>query len=273
MKRARQLDEMKTTFGAEVVSPVERQSAVTGLFDRIAPRYDLMNDLMSFGTHRLWKRVMVARALAHLGDTPGAIVDLAGGTGDIALGLRRRLPGRKIIVADASAGMLDVARARAGDSLETLHGPAEALPLDDGSAALVTLSFGLRNMTDPARALGEVARVLAPGGALVLLEFSQPAAWFAPLYTLHARHVIPRIGAAVARDRAAYAYLVASIERFPGRDDIAREIAAAGLALVEERAFVFGVARLHIARKPSPGDPAALPGLSGPSRRRRGSAP
>jgi len=262
MKRARRLDEMKTTFGAEQVSEAERRGAVTGLFDRIAPRYDLMNDLMSFGTHRLWKRVMVARAVSHLGDAPGPVLDLAGGTGDIALALRRHLADRPIIVADASAGMLGVARERAGeraseraseragDRLDTLHAPAEALPLADNSVALVTLSFGLRNMTDPGGALREVTRVLAPGAALVLLEFSKPAAWFAPLYGLHARHVIPRIGAAVARDRAAYAYLVASIERFPGREDIARELAAAGLTLVEDRAFMFGIARLHIAVKP-----------------------
>ena len=249
MKRARQLDEMKTTFGTERVSETARKGAVTGLFDRIAPRYDLMNDLMSFGTHRLWKRAMIRRALAHLGERTGPIVDLAGGTGDIALSLQRHLPGREIIVADASSGMLDVARKRAGDKLSYLHGPAETLPCADGAVALVTLSFGLRNMTDPAGVLAEVARVLAPGAALVLLEFSKPDRWFAPAYALHARHVIPLIGTAIARDRAAYDYLVASIERFPGREDIAREIAAAGLTLVEERAFVFGVARLHVAVK------------------------
>lgn len=220
------------------------------MFDRIAPRYDLMNDLMSFGTHRLWKRRVVARSVARLGAIPGPVVDLAGGTGDLALSLHKRLGAREIIVADASAGMLDIARNRGGEALEYVQTPAENLPFADGSVAMVTLSFGLRNMTDPARALSEVARVLAPGGALVLLEFSKPAAWFAPLYRLHARYVIPRIGAAVARDRGAYAYLVESIERFPGRDDITREIAAAGLTLAEERAFVFGVARMHIGVKP-----------------------
>ncbi|MCB1330036.1 MAG: ubiquinone/menaquinone biosynthesis methyltransferase [Maritimibacter sp.] len=250
MERATKLEQMNTTFGARAVSQADRQSAVTDLFDRIAPRYDLMNDLMSFGTHRLWKRAVVARAAALAGDVPGPVVDLAGGTGDLALALRRRLPERQIVVADASAGMLDIARGRGGAALDYLQTPAEALPFEDGSVALVTLSFGLRNMTDPAAALAEVARVLAPGGHLVLLEFSKPAAWFAPLYGLHARHVIPRIGAAVARDRGAYTYLVESIERFPGRADVARAIAAAGLDLVAERAFVFGVARLQIGKKP-----------------------
>lgn len=250
MDRATRLEQLKTTFGARAVSQAEREAEVTGLFDRIAPRYDLMNDLMSFGTHRLWKRTVVARAAALASAADGPLVDLAGGTGDLALALRRRLPDRRIVVADASRGMLDIARTRGGATLDYLQTPAETLPFGDGSVALVTLSFGLRNMTDPARALGEVARVLAPGGHLVLLEFSKPAAWFAPLYALHARHVIPRIGAAVARDRGAYAYLVESIDRFPGREDIAREIGAAGLALTEERAFVFGVARMHVGRKP-----------------------
>lgn len=248
--RATRLDEMRTTFGMAQVTPAERQGEVTGLFNRIAPRYDLMNDLMSFGTHRWWKARAVTRAVAWLGGAPGLVVDLAGGTGDLALALHRRLPNREIIVADASAGMLEIARARGGGALGYVETQAESLPFDDGSVALVTCSFGLRNMTDPAKALAEVARVLAPGGALVLLEFSKPAAWFAPVYGLHARHLIPRIGVAVARDRAAYTYLVESIERFPGRDDIAREIAAAGLSLAEERAFVFGVARLHIGVKP-----------------------
>lgn len=251
MERATGLDQMRTTFGGASVSPEVRRDEVTGLFNRIAPRYDLMNDLMSFGTHRLWKARTVARAAALLGpEVPGPVVDLAGGTGDLALALHRRLPDREIVVADASAGMLEIARSRGGVDLGYIETPAESLPFDDGSVAMVTCSFGLRNMTDPVKALREVARVLAPGGALVLLEFSKPAAWFAPFYRLHARYVIPRIGAAVARDRGAYTYLVDSIERFPGRDDIAREIGLAGLQIAEERAFVFGVARLHIAVKP-----------------------
>jgi demethylmenaquinone methyltransferase / 2-methoxy-6-polyprenyl-1,4-benzoquinol methylase len=250
MKRATKLEALRTTFGAQAVSPGERRIAVTGLFDRIAPRYDLMNDLMSFGTHRLWKHAMIARAVAHLDSNPGPVLDLAGGTGDIAFGLRKRLQEREIVVVDASSGMLDVARTRSGASLGYVHAPAEALPFPDGSAAMVTLSFGLRNMTDPAAALTEVVRVLRPGGKLVLLEFSKPQPWFAPLYGLHARYVIPRLGALVAGDRGAYRYLVESIERFPGRDDVAREIARAGLDIVEERAFVFGVARMQIAVKP-----------------------
>lgn len=250
MKRATRLDEVSQTFGATDASPQIRGAEVRALFDRIAPRYDLMNDLMSFGTHRLWKRHVIARALAHLPPGEAPLVDLAGGTGDLALALRRALPARRIALVDPSAGMLAVARARGGESLDYFEAPGEALPFIDDCVAMVTLSFGLRNMAHPAKGLREVARVLQPGGALVLLEFSRPDAWFAPLYNLHARHVIPRIGAFVARDPAAYSYLVQSIERFPARDDIAREIAEAGLVLREECSFVFGVARMQIAEKP-----------------------
>ncbi|WP_317672374.1 ubiquinone/menaquinone biosynthesis methyltransferase [Thioclava sp. A2] len=250
MTRASKLDEMRTSFGSEKVSMDERRSRVTALFDRIAPHYDLMNDLMSFGLHRLWKSVMVRETLKVLARREGPLVDLAGGTGDIALAVKTADPLRHVIVADASSGMLAQARERGGERLGYIHAPAEDLPLEDGAAAAVTLAFGLRNMTDPTRALFEVARILPQGGALVLLEFSEPDRWFAPLYALHARFVIPALGALVARDKGAYQYLVESIEKFPNREDISRELALAGLQLVRERAFMFGIARLHIAVKP-----------------------
>lgn len=250
MRRATGLDEVSQSFGVRAASPQMRGQQVQALFDRIAPRYDLMNDLMSFGTHRWWKRRVIARALAHLPAGEAPVMDLAGGTGDLALALRRALPDRRIALVDPSVGMLAVARKRGGARLDYFEAPGEALPFLDDCIAMVTLSFGLRNMADPAKGLREVARVLLPGGALVLLEFSRPDAWFAPLYNLHARHVIPRLGALVARDPAAYSYLVQSIERFPARDDIAREIAEAGLVLREEHSFVFGVARMQIAVKP-----------------------
>lgn len=248
--RLTELDALGTTFGDSQVSPEERRMAVRALFDRIAPRYDLMNDLMSFGLHRLWKRAMVRATAARLSGMDAPLVDLAGGTGDIALGLKALEPARRVIVADASAGMLAAARARGGDRLEYLQAEAENLPLEDHCAAGVTLAFGLRNMTDPAAALGEVARILAPGGTLLLLEFSKPAAWFAPFYRLHARFVIPAIGALVARDRRAYTYLVNSIELFPAKDDVSRALAQAGLEVSETRSHMFGVAVLHIAQKP-----------------------
>ncbi len=250
MTRVTKLDQLRTSFGQQDVQEAARRDEVQALFNRIAPRYDLMNDLMSFGTHRLWKRTVLRRALARLSGETGMVLDVAGGTGDLAIAMRSRLSGRQIVVVDPSEGMLAQARERAGDALDYVEAPGEDLPFPNDCAALVTLSFGLRNMADPAQGLREVARVLQPGGHLMLLEFSKPAAWFAPFYGLHARYVIPRIGALVAQDRGAYQYLVESIEKFPAREDMTREIQQAGLELVEERAFVFGVARMQIARKP-----------------------
>ena len=245
--RAKDLAALKTTFGEDEVNEAERRVRVGALFDRIAPRYDLMNDLMSFGLHRLWKRVTVKAALTELHGRQGPHLDLAGGTGDLALAIRAADNSRRIIVADASAGMLEQARKRGGEALEYLHAEAEALPLDDDSMAGITLAFGLRNMTRPQEALEECARVLAPGAKLVLLEFSRPAAWFAPFYGLHSRWIIPLLGALVARDRGAYTYLVESIRRFPEADDVTKALEGAGLTVTGTRSFMFGVAMLHLA--------------------------
>ncbi|MCP3969157.1 MAG: ubiquinone/menaquinone biosynthesis methyltransferase [Rhodobacteraceae bacterium] len=245
--RAEALDELRQTFGDRPVTQAERRDEVTALFDRIAPRYDLMNDLMSFGLHRLWKRAMVRLAVKQIRGREGSLIDLAGGTGDIALAVRAAVPAREVIVADASAGMLAEARRRGGDTLGYLQAEGEALPVESASAAGVTLSFGLRNMTDPALALQECARVLAPGSSLILLEFSRPATWFSPFYTLHSRYVIPALGALVARDRSAYGYLVQSIRRFPAAGDIARELEHAGFRVALTRRLMFGVAVLHVA--------------------------
>lgn len=247
--RVTDLDNLRETFGAQRVDENGRRDAVRSLFNRIAPRYDLMNDLMSFGLHRLWKRTMVGVALKRLDGFDGPMIDLAGGTGDIAFGVRAVDSDRKVIIADASDGMLEIARRRGGDSVDYLLAEAEALPLEDETAAAITLAFGLRNMTDPARALTEAARVLAPGASLVLLEFSKPARWFAPFYGLHSRFVIPAIGAMVARDRGAYTYLVDSISLFPAAGDVTRALEKAGFQTIEQRAFMFGVAVLHVAVK------------------------
>ena len=246
--RATELDTLNTTFGNQQVAEEQRRQEVTTLFDRIAPRYDLMNDLMSFGLHRLWKATTVRCALRHFEGVDGPVVDLAGGTGDLALAIKAARPMRQVIVADASAGMLDQARARGGEGLEYVHAEAESLPLDSDSVAGITLAFGLRNMTRPAEALTECARVLKPGGSLVLLEFSKPAAWFAPFYGIHSRWIIPALGALVARDRGAYSYLVESIRRFPAADDITRALQGAGFSVTETRPFMFGVAMLHVAK-------------------------
>lgn len=245
--RAAQLDELRQTFGDKVVAEADRRGEVNALFDRIAPHYDLMNDLMSFGLHRLWKRAMVRETLKRLAGRDGPLIDLAGGTGDIALAVNAADPTRKVTVADASAGMLDQARRRGGERLSYLHAEAEDMPLETNSAAAITLAFGLRNMTHPRRALEECARILTPGGTLLLLEFSRPAAWFAPFYGIHSRYVIPALGALVARDKGAYSYLVESIRRFPAAGDVTRELEGAGFRVTKMRRYMFGVAVLHVA--------------------------
>lgn len=243
------LDRLRGTFGDETVTEAARRARVRSLFDGIAPRYDLMNDLMSFGLHRLWKRE-TASALAWATDEiDGPWIDLAGGTGDLAALLRRRDPDRKIVVADASEGMLAVARRRHRD-METMRVDAEALPFEDDSAAGVTLAFGLRNMTDPGRALRETARILRPGGMLALLEFSRVAAFFRPFYAAHSRLVIPLLGRLVAGDKASYDDLVQSIRIFPDADTVSAELRAAGLRVANVKTFMFGVAALHLAIKP-----------------------
>lgn len=247
--RVTELDDLRDTFGAQKVAPDQRRAEVNALFDRVATRYDLMNDLMSFGLHRLWKRQTVTRILTALTGRQGPLVDLAAGTGDIALAVKRQRPELPVILADASQGMLAVARSRGGGGFDYVHAEAEDLPMADNSAAAVSLAFGLRNMTEPARALAEVQRILQPGGRLLLLEFSRPAPWFAPFYALHARYVIPALGMLVARDKKAYTYLVESISRFPESADVTRALEAAGLKVTTTRRFMFGVAVLHEAQK------------------------
>lgn len=242
-------DGLTRSFGKENVPEHRRRELVTALFDKIAPRYDLMNDLMSFGLHRLWKKSVTQEAARKAGNAEGAIVDLAGGTGDIALGLRKMLPGRDILIVDASSGMLEIAAKRTGNSVQLIHAPGEAIPLGTGSACVITLVFGLRNMTDPSLALRECARILKPGGSLLMLEFSKARPWFRPFYSLHSNIVIPALGALIARDKRAYSYLVESIRLFPCRHDIVRELAAAGLRVRSEQSFMFGVASLHSAEK------------------------
>ena len=251
LDRLDSLAPLRTTFGATQVEEAERRAFVRNLFDQVAPRYDLMNDLMSFGLHRLWKRAAVAATSAAPGTATGTVIDLAGGTGDLALALRKRLPEARIILADASPGMVEVARRRASGQIDCRVAEGEELPFADASAEAVMLSFGLRNMTDPPKALREVRRVLKPGGRLVLLEFSEPDGWFAPFYNLFSRFVIPALGALVSGNRKAYRYLIDSIRLFPDAETMAAELRAAGFADVTLRRFVFGVAVLHVARVPA----------------------
>ncbi len=236
-------------FGFRDVRAGEKTRLVRGVFDSVAGRYDLMNDLMSLGIHRLWKSALIdwlaPRAGMHL-------LDIAGGTGDIAFRYLERGGGR-VTVCDLTEEMVSVGRDRATDrgiveGIEWTVGDAEALPLADASADACTIAFGLRNVTRIDRALAEARRVLKPGGHFLCLEFSR-LAWPAlePLYDRYSFSVLPALGEAVVGDRESYEYLAESIRRFPPQDELAERIAAAGLSLVKYRNLSGGIAAIHSA--------------------------
>jgi len=244
---------MSATFGYQDVDPAEKSGLVRGVFDRVARRYDLMNDLMSLGAHRLWKDAAAAR----LNPQPGErIIDCAGGTGDLARRYARmaraaqdRRGGAEasILVVDYNAEMIAAGRARGAEAeIAWVVGDAQALPLPDACADAYSIGFGLRNVTDIPAALAEARRVLKPGGRFLCLEFSKvtvPA--LRPLYDAYSFELIPRVGARVAGDAEAYQYLVESIRRFPDQRTLAKLMATAGFARVSFTNLTGGVVALH----------------------------
>ena len=223
-----------TDFGFRDVPLHQKKPMVRAVFDSVAPRYDLMNDLMSLGIHRAWKRALVS-ALAPRPQL--RLLDLAGGTGDISFGWLRA-GGGPAILSDINASMLSVGHTRAvqnalvGD-LRFLVADAERLPLPDRSVDRVSIAFGLRNCTDKAAVLAEARRVLKPGGRFFCLEFSRvQVAALAPVYRAWSFNVLPRLGQAVAGDAASYRYLAESIAKFPDQQVLAGMLREAGLARV-----------------------------------------
>jgi len=244
----------RTHFGYREVDEGDKPSLVRGVFQSVAGRYDLMNDLMSGGIHRLWKAAMVD----WLNPRPGmTLLDTAGGTGDIAFRVWDRLEAQggldnsRIVVCDLTAEMLAVGRDRAIDGgrlkgLSWVCGDAERLPLPDSSVTAYTIAFGLRNVTHIDRALAEARRVLKPGGRFLCLEFSRVVVpLFADLYDQYSFRVLPAMGARVAGDRESYVYLAESIRRFPPQDELAEMMTAAGLSQVRYRNLSGGIAALH----------------------------
>ncbi|PRX33714.1 demethylmenaquinone methyltransferase / 2-methoxy-6-polyprenyl-1,4-benzoquinol methylase [Meinhardsimonia xiamenensis] len=239
----------KTThFGFQTVPEEEKARRVHGVFSSVASRYDVMNDLMSAGIHRLWKDAM----MDWLAPRPGQrLLDVAGGTGDIAFRFLRRAPGASAVVLDMTESMLAEGRKRAdaeklGDRLDWVVGDAMALPFPDASFDVYTISFGIRNVTRPEVALAEAFRVLRRGGRLMVLEFSQlPNPGLQWLYDRYSFNVIPVMGQIVAGDRASYQYLVESIRRFPDQETFKGMIEAAGFENVAYRNLTMGVAALH----------------------------
>jgi demethylmenaquinone methyltransferase/2-methoxy-6-polyprenyl-1,4-benzoquinol methylase len=225
--------------------------AVNSMFARIAGRYDLANHLLSGGVDFWWRQNLV-RAVhdshAH------SILDLATGSGDVAFALADGLPhGTRITGMDFCQPMLDEAvRKRIFSSrwigVEFKQGDGMALPLPDHCFDAITISFGLRNMADRHTALGEMRRVLRPGGRLFVLEFSQPHFWFRPFYYAYLKFVLPMVAGLVTGDRSAYEYLCGSIEQFPGREAMEQEIRHAGFAAVSATPLTFGIVALHEAR-------------------------
>ena len=246
----------RTDFGFRRVPEREKAPLVRAIFDSVALRYDVMNDLMSAGIHRWWKSEMVAA----LKPRPGQrLLVVAGGTGYIALRALPRLLRTErgadagAVVCDASAAMLEIGRARALDQgilvgIEWVCADAERLPVADRSVDLYTIGFGLRNVTRIDRALAEARRVLKPGGRFMCLEFTpEITPLLQPLYDLYSFQIVPFLGQVVAGDRDAYAYLVESIRRFPRQSELAEMIARAGLDRVKFRNLTGGVAALHSA--------------------------
>ncbi len=246
-------DNQKTThFGFQTVPEAEKASKVHGVFTNVASRYDIMNDVMSVGIHRLWKDAMMDWLSPRDGQR---LLDVAGGTGDISFRFLDRAPGASAVVCDMTESMLVEGRKRAdaaqkADKLDWVVGDAMALPFEDNSFDTYTISFGIRNVTRIPDALSEAYRVLRPGGRLMVLEFSQlPNAGMQKLYDLYSFNVIPRMGKLIANDADSYQYLVESIrkfpDKFPDQEAFAQMIRTAGFENVKYRNLSMGIAALH----------------------------
>jgi demethylmenaquinone methyltransferase / 2-methoxy-6-polyprenyl-1,4-benzoquinol methylase len=235
-----------THFGYQDVAEEDKARRVAGVFDSVASRYDLMNDLMSAGLHRLWKRCLVERSAVRPGER---VLDLAGGTGDLARLFAARVgPNGAVVLADINRNMLVHGRDRlldAGTVVPLIQCDAEALPLPTGGFDCVAIAFGLRNVTRKERALAEMARVLRPGGRLLVLEFSRVWKPLAALYDAYSFQVLPRLGRLVARDADSYRYLAESIRMHPDQDTLKHMLEDAGFERVDYLNLTAGVVALH----------------------------
>jgi demethylmenaquinone methyltransferase/2-methoxy-6-polyprenyl-1,4-benzoquinol methylase len=238
-----------TDFGYQKVTPEDKTRRVRGVFDSVAGRYDLMNDLMSGGLHRLWKRYAIALAQVRDGER---VLDLAGGTGDLARLFAARTGERGMVVhTDINGAMLATGRDRlldAGIALPTVQCNAEQLPFTARAFDCVSIAFGLRNVTHQERALAEMRRVLRPGGRAVVLEFSKVAAPLARPYDWYSFTVLPLLGRVVARDAASYRYLAESIRMHPDQESLKALMERAGFERVEYHNLSAGVVAVHVGR-------------------------
>jgi demethylmenaquinone methyltransferase/2-methoxy-6-polyprenyl-1,4-benzoquinol methylase len=236
----------QTHFGFKQVDDTDKARHVRGVFDSVASKYDLMNDLMSMGLHRAWKAYTVGVAQVRAGDR---VLDIAGGTGDLARAFARQVGSTGLVVhTDINEAMLSVGRDRLVDEglfLPTSACDAERLPFRDGEFDLVSVAFGLRNMTHKDKALAEMGRVLRPGGRLLVLEFSKVAAPLRKAYDWYSFNVLPRLGSMVAGDAESYRYLAESIRMHPGQQELKDMMKAAGFGHVDVHNLNAGVVALH----------------------------
>jgi len=241
-------DASTVSFGFREVSAEEKPRLVRGVFDSVAARYDMMNDLMSFGLHRLWKNALITALKPRAGMK---LLDLAGGTGDVSFRALERAPEMRITLCDINAAMLEQGRARAFDrnvfrAIDWVCGDAQALPLPDNSFDACTIAFGIRNVTHIDKALAEIKRVLKPGGHFLCLEFSpRPNMALEKIYDAYSFHVLPCMGKLVAGDAEAYRYLAESIRRFPPPETFEKMMKAAGFGATRWRNLSGGVVALH----------------------------
>ncbi len=241
-------DGRTTHFGFQTVEEGDKAGMVHGVFSNVASKYDVMNDVMSMGVHRVWKDAMMDWLAPRGGQK---LLDVAGGTGDISFRFLRRAPEAEATVLDMTESMLIEGQKRAeaesfAERLDWIVGDAMALPFEDNSFDVYTISFGIRNVTRIPDALSEAFRVLRPGGRLMVLEFSQlPNAGMQKLYDLYSFNVIPKMGQVIANDSDSYQYLVESIRNFPNQETFASMIREAGFEQVSYRNLSLGIAALH----------------------------
>ncbi len=234
--------DLDQSFGDRKVETREREQLIRRVFNKIAPRYDLMNDAMSMGIHRLWKSKLVSLANPQ---PEQVIIDLAGGTGDIAIKMAH--PNRTVLVVDPSLEMMSAGQSR--HSIPCIASTGEQLAFASNSIDTLTIAFGVRNMTQMELGLEEIYRVLKPGGRMLCLEFSKPQKWLKPFYDWHSYHIIPRLGAWIARQPEAYTYLIESIRRFPDQEEMKSIMESVGFDNVNYKNLSFGIACIHTGHK------------------------
>jgi len=237
--------DLDQTFGEQEVDSHQRETRIRRVFNKVAPRYDLMNDAMSFGIHRLWKTKLVRLAKPNADQT---VVDLAGGTGDIAKKLAKYQCA--VYIVDPSMEMMKEGLRK--HQIACVASTGEALALADDSLDTITIAFGVRNMTHMKQGIQEMHRVLKPGGRMLCLEFSKPQRWLKPFYDWYSYHIIPRLGALIARQPEAYTYLIESIRRFPDQQEMKKIMEECGFAKVTYHNLSFGIACIHIGTKARP---------------------